>query len=183
MPGLNHFTMRRRNQKRRSIPHNSDVWLFPGMDRSRGGDDWYGRYYDGSYRYNGEYPYVPEAYRRQRGHEGRDYRDTDIYEQEIGSREYRDPRYDHYQNEPWHNDHDRHRGFFERAGDRIREIWDEWNGRPHDNGRDGYFAGPFDEDHNEHRYGRDNWAPNSNRGYSGRRPQRSRHQSAHHNHY
>jgi hypothetical protein len=98
-----------------------------------------------------------------------------------------------YRSRPYYNDEERypsgrrqnyHRNnFFERAADRIRRTWHDWTGRDNDYvrrypkderryGGDNDFVHHYPEDHDEHHYGRDNWALNRNRGYATRQNRR-----------
>ena len=88
----------------------------------------------------------------------------------------------------------RDEGFFERAGDRIRETWNDWTHRRNDDDRDyinnSYRYHPEDHhrfrltpmehfpyDRNEKNYGDNNWEYNGNRGGNGRyRERRNRRQ-------
>lgn len=176
--------------RERSRRRNSDVWMFPGMQ------DAGGRYYENTgwsperiYRGDNERYY-------RRDPRSRDY-DTDIYEQEIGRREdrrfadtYNDGNRGHegrFEERGRYDHDDRHDGFFRRAGERLREFWDELRTEPHESyapqdrswnredqsreyrgDRRRFFDEPFREDVGERRYGADNWAPNHNRGYDPR---------------
>lgn len=143
------------------------------------------RYDNSSSRYSGNNRYQgsDQGYRGNNSNYNRNY-DSDIYENEFDNhgavsrdyyydRFYHGDRNDQYnRNDNYSRDYDRgqyragayrdrndDRNFFERAGDRIRETWNDWRSR----NRNGNRREPFNEDRERH-YGNDTWAPNRNRG-------------------
>lgn len=175
-----------RYTKRRRSPRNSDAWRYPGMYGAPPAYYRQGRFRDQRDEFGNDRGYDDRHYDDPRGpHYGPVYReprngryDADIYEREFVN----DPYEDRFYRQGYHGEypgdqmnyeaddrrHDLHSrgGFFRRTGERLREIFDDWR---HPDRREGYFGETFREDREEHRYGRDNWAPNANRGYRGRR--------------
>jgi hypothetical protein len=186
-PGMDSSGNRLEENTRRHWRHNGDSFR----------DDRRGREYDdrGYYHDPSGYPDDRGGFDR---NESR-YYDSDIYEQEFDDRMNWREDDDRYEGTNWGNagrqsaygnfrpreemydggghdddrydDHRHHRNMFERAGERLREIWNDWRGRDE---RDGLLHERFREDRNERRYGSDNWAPNANRGYGGTRSRRYR---------